>query len=167
MLDSDDYFREKKIKSIIEFFKKDKNLKFIQDVPYMQKEKKLMTLKNKFFFFTIWPSFYPTSCIAMKRDFFKNFLRFIESTKFPNLEIDARLCIYAFLTKKLIFCEKNFTIYNYDSYGITSKYKKFSFNWWKKRREAFEYMKILMKKLNIKFIPGPDYYLTKIINIFI
>ena len=58
-------------------------------------------------------------------------------------------------------------IYNYDENGISSKYKKFSKFWWKKRNEAFEYMISLMKKFNTKSRLGPDYYLTKIINLFV
>jgi len=65
------------------------------------------------------------------------------------------------LTKKCL------TIYNYDENGISSKYKKFSKNWWKKRDEAFSYMIFLMKKFDIKLFLGPDFYLTKIINFFI
>ena len=62
---------------------------------------------------------------------------------------------------------KNLTIYNFDYSGITSKYKKFSFNWWKKRSEAFDFMKILMKEKKLKFIPSLDYFITKLINFFI
>ena len=56
--------------------------------------------------------------------------------------------------------------YNFDQHGITSKYKKFSLLWWKKRSEAFEYTKFLTKKLNKKFFKGPDYYITKLVNFF-
>ena len=63
--------------------------------------------------------------------------------------------------------KKNLTIYNFDYLGITSKYKKFSLNWWKKRGEAFDFMKILMKKMKLKFIPSLDYFVTKVINFFI
>ena len=65
------------------------------------------------------------------------------------------------------FTKKCLTIYNYDENGISSKYKKFSKNWWKKRDEAFSYMIFLMKKFDIKLFLGPDFYLTKIINFFI
>ena len=92
---------------------------------------------------------------------------YVLGKKFPNLEIDARLCIFAFLSKSFKTYQKNLTIYNFDYSGITSKYKKFSFNWWLKRNEAFDFMKILMKKMKLKFIPSLDYFLTKLINFFI
>ncbi len=167
LLDSDDFFLKSKIKFIQNKFKEDKKLNFIQDRPYSNQKKSSIKLKKKNHLFSIWPSFYPTSCIALRRNFFKNFLKLSYSKKFPNLEIDARLCIYAHLIQEFKTINKILTVYNYDQYGITSKYKKFSVNWWKKRNEAFEYMKILMKRMNIKFIFSFDYYFTKSINFFI
>ena len=90
-------------------------------------------------------------------------MNFIRKNEFPNLEIDARLAIYAYLNEEFLITNKSFTIYNQHGSGISSRYKKFSKYWWKKRNEAFTYMIILMKKFNIKIYPGPDYYLTKII----
>ena len=151
----------------MKLFNQDKKLKFIQDIPYSSKDKSTIKLKYKNHFFSIWPSFYPTSTISVRKEFFLKFLNYLEPKKFPNLEIDARLCIFAFLSKSFKICQKSLTIYNFDCLGITSKYKKFSFNWWQKRGEAFDYMKILMKKMKLKFIPSLDYYVTKLINFFI
>ena len=81
----------------------------------------------------------------MRRDFFIKFLKYAKVNRFPNLEIDARLSIYAHLTNNFNVLNDSLTIYNYDNKGITSKYKKFSINWWKKRYEAFEYYKYLSK----------------------
>ncbi len=167
LIDSDDYFKASKLKDIIAYFKKNKKINFIQDKPKSNNIKKKFILKNKTDSFTIWPSFYPTSCVAIKRKFFIDFLKLSKEGKFSNLEIDARLCIYAFLKNEYRSIKKNLTIYNYDNHGISSHYKKFSFNWWKKRKEAFDYMKILMKKMNKEFIPGYDYYFTKLVNYFI
>ena len=71
-------------------------MNFIQDTPSFSKQKIKFELKKKNHSVSIWPSFYPTSCIVVKRDFFKNFLKFSECKKFPNLEVDARLCILLF-----------------------------------------------------------------------
>ena len=166
LLDSDDVFKKNKINEINRIFQRDKKIDFIQDTPYETFYKKKKLLKKKNHFFSIWPSFYPTSCIAFKRKFFDNFLKVLKKNKFSNLEIDARLSIYAYIKKQFYITEKCLTIYNYDETGISSKYKKFSKFWWKKRKEAFEYMILLMKKFNIKSYFGPDYYLTKIINLF-
>ncbi len=167
LLDSDDYFKKNKITNIIRLFKKDKKLNFIQDIPYSSEKKSIIKLRYKSHFYTIWPSFYPTSCITVRKNFFLKFLNYLEPKKFPNLEIDARLCIFAFLNKSFKIYKKNLTIYNFDHLGITSKYKKFSFKWWKKRGEAFDYMKLLMKKMKLKFVPSLDYYVTRLINFFI
>ena len=167
LLDGDDVFRKNKLSEINKIFKKNKKIHFIQDTPLISFNKKRMLLKKKGHFFSIWPSFFPTSCIAFKRSFFLKFLKVLKKEQFPNLEIDARLSIYAYLKNQLFFSKKCLTIYNYDKIGISSKYKKFGKFWWKKRNEAFKYMKFLFKKFNIRFLPGPDYYLTKIINFFI
>ena len=167
LLDSDDMFRKNKLFEISKIFKKNKKINFIQDTPLINLFKKRMLLKKKKFFFSIWPSFFPTSCITFKRSFFQNFLKVLRKNEFPNLEIDARLSIYAHIRKQFFLTKKCLTIYNYDENGISSKYKKFSKNWWKKRDEAFSYMIFLMKKFKIKLFLGPDFYLTKIINFFI
>ena len=167
LLDSDDEFKKNKIVEINKIFKQNNKINFVQDTPLETLHKKKKILRKKKHFFSIWPSFYPTSCIAFKRNFFANFLKVLEKNKFSNLEIDARLSIYAHIKKQFFITKKCLTIYNYDENGITSKYKKFSKFWWKKRNEAFEYMISLMKKFNTKSRLGPDYYLTKIINLFV
>ena len=167
LLDGDDQFKKNKILSIFKEFKLNKSLKFIQDKPYLSEKKKYMLLKKKSHLFSIWPSFYPTSCMTLKRSFLKQFFKYIQKNNYPNLEIDARLAMFAYLKKEFCVFKKNLTIYNYDEFGITSNYKKYSKNWWKKRKEAFDYLKILSKKLNMKYDTGPDYYITKLINFFI
>ena len=167
LLDSDDMFKKNKLVEINEIFKKNEKINFIQDTPLKSFSKKRMLLKKKKHFFSIWPSFFPTSCIAFKRSFFLKFLTVLRKNEFPNLEIDARLSIYAHLKKQFFVSRKCLTIYNYDETGISSKYKKFSKSWWKKRDEAFKYMIFLIKKFNTRLFLGPDYYLTKIINFFI
>ena len=165
LLDSDDEFKKDKLKKIIKLIKNNKKLNIIQDKPYIKKKNKVMNLKKKNHFFSIWPSIYPTSCIAVKKNYFKKFLKFIESKKYPHLEIDSRLVIYAFLKNDLKILNKSYTIYNYDFTGISSNYKKFSQNWWKKRNEAFDYMNFLTKKFKLNFRKGPDFLITKLINL--
>ena len=167
LLDSDDIFKKNKIFEITKIFEKNKKIDFIQDTPFKSLTKKKMTLKKKRHYFSIWPSFFPTSCIAFKRSFFLDFLKVLKRDKFSNLEIDARLSIFAHIKNQFLITDKCLTIYNYDHTGISSKYKKFNKYWWKKRREAFEYMIFLMKKLKIKLYLGPDFYFTKLINFFI
>jgi glycosyltransferase involved in cell wall biosynthesis len=166
-LDGDDLFKKKKIKDIFKIFKKDKKLNFLQDMPFLRDQNKLMVLKKRNHFFSIWPRFYPTSTIVVRRKFLLEFLKFSQKGKFSNLEIDARLSMFAFLKKNFLIINKSFTIYNYDKLGITSNYKKYHTLWWVKRNEAFNYFIFLHKKLNIRFSHGIDFFLTRLINIFI
>ena len=167
LLDGDDTFKKNKLSSIFNLFLKNRNLYFIQDTPFLTNKNEMMYLKSKKHHYSIWPKFYPTSCIALRRKFFVNFLKFLEKNKYPNLEIDARLSIFAFQKNKFFITKKNLTNYNYDPSGISSGYIKFSISWWKKRNEAFDYLMILNKKLKIKFYYSIDYFFTKIINFFI
>ena len=164
-LDSDDEYKTNKLSKIFNMFKKDKNLKFIQDTPFLKSSKRFGKLKNKITLFTIWPSFFPTSCIAVRKNFLIKFFKLSMKNNFPNLEIDARLSIFAYLVDEFQITNKSLTLYNYDQEGITSRYNKFSILWWKKRNEAFEYTKYLTKKLKLNFYRGPDYYITKLINL--
>ena len=166
LLDSDDEFKINKLSKVFSMFENDKNLKFIQDTPFLTSSKKVAKLKSKISLFTIWPSFFPTSCIAIRKNFLKKFFKLAMKDKFPNLEIDARLSIFAFLMNEFKITNKSLTYYNYDQNGITSRYNKFNILWWKKRNEAFEYTKFLTKRLKLNFYRGPDYYITKIINLF-
>ena len=164
LLDSDDEYKLNKLSKVLKMFKTDPNLKFIQDTPYLKSSKKVAKLKNKISLFTIWPSFFPTSCIAIRKNFLKDFFKVAMKHEYPNLEIDARLSIFASLKNEFKVSNKILTNYNYDQSGITSRYNKFSILWWKKRNEAFEYTKFLSKKLKLNFYIGPDYLITKIIN---
>ncbi len=166
-LDGDDFFKRNKISSIFKIFEMNQNIDFIQDVPYLENKKIFKTLKIKKHKISIWPQFYPTSCISLRRKFMLDFLNHIKKNNFENLEIDARLSMFAFLKKKFLVLNKSFTVYNFDKSGITSGYKKFSISWWKKRNEAFNYLFILHKKLRLKFFYSMDFYFTRFINFFI
>ena len=165
-LDGDDQFKKNKLKTFVKIFENDKNINFIHDKPYLFYERRRLKLKKKLHFFSIWPSIYPTSCIAIKKSYLVDFLKVVDKNNYPNLEIDARLFIFAYLNKDLNSTNKSYTIYKKDFYGISSNYKKFSIKWWKKRYEGFEFMKNSSSKLNYKFLKGPDYFLTKMLNQF-
>ena len=165
LLDSDDIFTKNKLKKIFLYFKKNFNKKFVVNLPYGKKNFYLKKVNPNE---SIWPTVLPTSCISFKRDFFKNYLRFIKKNNFYNLEIDSRLMIYAhhYCNDFNILHEK-LTKYVADEKGISSKYRKFSLNWWLKRNEAFQYLMFILKKRKKYFIYSSDYYLTKVINFLI
>ena len=167
LLDSDDEYKKSKILNICKLFKKNKKLKFIQDTPIDSSTKKKLFLKKRKSIGTVWPRFFPTSTIAVRKNYFKNFLKVILPKKFPNLEIDARISIYSHLKKEFSSIKQSYTIYNTNSNGITSNYKKYRKKWWIKRMEAFNYMQHLLKIFKIEFKKGPDFYLTRFINFFL
>ncbi len=167
LLDGDDFFKKNKVSSIFQIFNKNKNIDFLQDIPYLKDKKTFQNLKIKKHDFSIWPQFYPTSCISLRRKFFTSFLKYIKNKNFENLEIDARVSMFAHLHKKFLVLNKSFTVYNFDKNGISSRYKKYSINWWKKRNEAFSYLLILHNKLRLNFLYSMDFYLTRFINFFI
>jgi len=167
LLDSDDEYKKSKILNICKLFKKNKILKFIQDTPIDSSTKKKLFLKKRKSIGTVWPRFFPTSTIAVRKNYFKNFLKVILPKKFPNLEIDARISIYSHLKKEFSSVKQSYTIYNTNSNGITSNYKKYRKKWWIKRMEAFNYMQHLLKIFKIEFKKGPDFYLTRFINFFL
>jgi len=163
-LDSDDYFKKNKIKEVVKKFKINSRLQFIQDTPIFINNKKQYKFRYKNTKYTIWPRFYPTSTIAIRRNFFLEAKKFLNISKFPNLEVDARICIYAYLSKKFFITKKKYTFYRDDTLGISSNYKKFSINWWKKRKEAYQFMFDIMKKKKIKVKKGLDYYITNFLG---
>tara|TARA_B100000242_G_C43000288_1_gene464695 strand:+ start:150 stop:932 length:783 start_codon:yes stop_codon:yes gene_type:complete len=166
-LDADDSFKINKLSQICKVFKNDKKLNFLQDTPLNSLTNTKMIFSKRKSQFTIWPRFYPTSSMVVRKTFFKKFLKLIQPNKFPNLEIDARFSIYTYLKKEFKIINKCYTRYNFDPKGITSNYKKYNKSWWVKRLEAFNYMQYISKKLKVNFKKGPDYYLTKLINFFI
>ena len=63
-----------------------------------------------------------------------------------------------------IIIQKNLTYYLLDENGISSKYKKFNYIWFKKRYQTHKFL----KKLSIKKNPYKfDYFLTNIIFKFL
>ena len=167
LLDGDDFFKKNKISSIFKIFKENQDIDFLQDIPFLKNKKFFEKLKIKKHNFSIWPQFHPTSCISFRRKFFLDFLKFIKKNSFENLEIDARLSMFAFLKGRFKILNKSLTFYNFDKSGISSRYKKFNTSWWKKRNEAFSYLLFLHKKMKLKFVYSMDFYLTKLINFFI
>jgi len=109
----------------------------------------------------------PTSCISFRNNFFREFIKKIKNKSFPNLEIDARLIIYAYHYKKdfnILF--KRLTYYVKSLNSISSNYSKFSKNWWFKRKEAFDYLQIVNNTKKFNFFKSIDYSLTVVIYYF-
>ena len=165
LLDADDYFNKSKIKNINDIFKSRNKVNVIFDIPTIKnknnyKKLKIKTKKTK----NIWPTIIPTSSIAMRRSFFRQFLRSDDLRKFNLLEIDFRINVLAFnILKNFLVLNKNLTYYRVTKNSIMDNTKKYSKKWWLKRKQAHEYMFKLFKK-NKVYYKNLDFSVTNILN---
>ena len=67
-LDGDDYFNKNKITSFMKFLKKNKKIKFLQDLPILLSNNKKLKVKEKKYKYTIWPTVIPTSSICVEKN---------------------------------------------------------------------------------------------------
>ncbi len=168
-LDSDDFFMKSKVKEIVNLFLKKKELSIIFDNPIIFFSAK-KNYKKKFtnpFLKKKWPNFPPQSCISIKREFLTKVFSQIDSNKFNLLTLDFRLASYAYLVfKNFYITDKYLTYYFQNLFGESLvKFKKFNANWWERRLQAHQYINIIVK--NKKFKLSLDYFITKIIVVFI
>ena len=164
LLDSDDLFKPNKLKKINSYFNLNPKKLFVANFP---ETKKTFLLKRIRTSRSTWPTVFPTSCISFKRKFFIEFLKNCKKNEFPNLEIDARLIIFAHhFYDDLNIVRDKLTKYTYDRRGISSLYKKYSLSWWLKRSEAFEYLRFILNKRKTKFITSLDFYITIMTSFF-
>ena len=164
LLDSDDVFEKNKLKEINSYFHQNHKVELLANLP---NDKSYFKLKRKVVNNNIWPSIFPTSCISFRRKFFKNYNDFLKINKFSNLEIDARLIMYSYYKNNFDIIEKKLTKYITDKKGISAIYKKFSINWWFKRKEAFDYLVFILEKRNLVFSKSLDYYITNLVYFFL
>ena len=168
LLDSDDFFKKNKIERIVSYFNKYPNKNLVCDTPYLYFKKghikKFINKEKKNFY--IWPTTFPTSSINLRKSFLKECFNNIFPKMFSQIEIDFRILVFAEKIKNdLNIISSNLTYYYQNPNGILSKYKKFSFYWWKKRFEAYEFMEFFYKKNNIKFIKTLDYKITYLMSL--
>ena len=76
-LDSDDYFKKRKVELLIKKFKSNKKFDLIFDLPIFKfKNKEIKkNFKQKKFIISSWPRFTPQSCISVRRDFAKEIFK--------------------------------------------------------------------------------------------
>jgi glycosyltransferase involved in cell wall biosynthesis len=159
LLDSDDFFHKSKIQSIVNYFEKNQNIEFVQNLPIIKYKKNSFYKMNKNNFFSFWPYLAPESCISFRKNFMNNFIRknrFVFQ-KYDLVWLGFRLGVYAYFIEKKFGCmEKNLTYY--ESLGESKKYSFMNHNWLFRRKQSFEYLKKVSKK-NIN--KNLDYFLTK------
>ena len=170
-LDSDDFFDKKKIEIVLKKFKSQKHISFVMDKPFLyfdKKNKYTMKIKDRNQLLIPWPQISSQSCIAVKKKYLKKVLEKIKIKKFPSVWFDFRLTLQVFLDfKNINFIDKNLTFYQQSSTAVSSNYKKFSLNWWKRRKEAHNFYLYLCKKNKINPKISIDYIFTLMINLFL
>ncbi len=168
-LDSDDYFHEKKIETLVNYFKNNDKTKIVFDLPINVYENSNYIEKgNKNLFKTYWPFIHPTSCITIKKEIFNKLFESISSKEFTDVWMDLRICIYAqYILKNFDRINENLTYYRRTGSNVSSKFKKYSKNWWKRRGQAHQYFYSFCINNNIRFEKNLDYLLTKFICSFI
>ncbi len=157
LMDSDDFFRKDKLKIINREFK-NQSISSLYNFPDTKKIQFVYKKKNSD---TVWPTIFPTSCITITKNSFKIFEKYIQKSKYLNLEIDARLIIFfKFYFNEYNILSQKLTTYNFAYNSITSKIRKFSIRWWQRRFEAFQYLKYILSERKKKFKITPDYLIT-------
>ena len=168
-LDSDDFFHEKKVETIVNYFKNNSETKILFDLPInLYKNSNNNERGDKYFFKTYWPFIHPTSCITIKKEVVDELFTSISTEDFTDVWMDFRICIYAqYILKNFQKVNENLTYYRRTENNISSNFRKFSKNWWKRRSQAHEYFHIFCEDNNIKFKKNLDYILTKLVCLFI
>ena len=172
-LDSDDFYSKNKIKFIVDYFEKNKNSNIVFDLPIYvyENNKKSKTTKHNFKLRNknIWPKSPPQSCISIKRNFFNRYYKDINNKHFSMLTLDFRLAVLGnVILNEFSVLNKNLTYYFQDSKGESlSKFKKFSINWWHRRRQAHVYTRFISKKYKIQHNLSFDFIMTKIISLIL
>lgn len=168
-LDSDDFFDKRKIYEMMKVYNLNKKFQLLFDLPiekYGNKKIKI-NFKNKIFQRS-WPFFVPTSCVSIKKKFFFKVYKEICINKFPDIWFDFRIGVASFYKfKQFNFLKKNFTIYRKTNQNVSSNFKHFSQAWWKRRKQAHNFIKYFLKKKQIKRSINLDYLLTQFINLIL
>ena len=169
LLDSDDYFQKKKVEKIVEYFKRNKEAEIVFDYPLIVENKNIYKDKNKSKIIkTYWPYIHPTSCISIKRNCFHKLLDLISYENFTDVWIDLRICLYSkYILKDFHIFNENLTYYRKTLSNISSKFGKFSNNWWKRRKQAHEFFQKFAADNGLDFNKNLDFFVTKIICKFL
>ena len=164
-LDSDDYFHKEKLEKIVDKFETKKNLKIIYDFPIIfGNKKKINQRKKNKLLKTYWDYIHPTSCITIKKDFVQSIFDLIKDENYTDIWMDLRIHFCTkYLTNDYLILDENLTYYRQSYENISSKFKKFSKNWWKRRKNAHEYFLSFAKNNNLIIDKNFDYKLTKFI----
>ena len=169
LLDSDDLFKKNKIKTVVNKFSKNKKISSLFDLPIYKYSNKLKFIKNKKKIISnFWPFIPPQSCIVMKREKFKEIIKKINFNLFPDIWMDFRIGMYLkYIKKDFYILDQNLTYYRQSQEMISANFKFLSFAWWKRRKQAHDYVQYFFDKNKINHQRNLDYLLTNLIYFFI
>lgn len=169
LLDSDDYFKNEKIEKVVHYFQDNQKAKIVFDYPIVVEGDKIYNVKARNNLFkTYWPYIHPTSCISIKRDCFSKLIKFISIKDFTDVWIDLRICLFSkYILKESHVLNENLTFYRKTSSNVSSKFAKFSKNWWKRRRQSHQFFQKFAEDNKLTFSKNFDFFLTKIICKFL
>ena len=167
-LDSDDFYKKDKVKKIVKYFEKNKNINFVCDKPYIYFNRRKFykyILKPRGTHITPWPRFSPQSCISVRRNYLKKIFNKIKIRKYPTIWFDFRISFQSYIDfRKINFINKYLTYYQQSNSSASSKYKRFSKKWWIRRKEAHDFASYLMKKNSKKITKNLDEIVTNTFN---
>ena len=162
-LDSDDFFKQDKITTILKII--NKNLSPIYfDLPIFYFNNKNYNKKKflqKKFILSPWPRFSPQSCICLRKNYLDKIFKIIFIKRFPDVWMDFRIAIYSYVQFNHInIVKKYLTYYQQSQFQVSNKYKFLSKKWWERRYQAHEYFNYVCKKLNKKSFYSLDFFVT-------
>ena len=168
-LDSDDYFGKNKVEKVISYFQSNSHKNVLFDLPTIVREKKHLKKKGSLKLLkTYWPYIHPQSCISIKRKIADKMFKLIEYQKYTDVWMDFRICLYSkYILNEYNSINENLTYYRQTNTNISSGFKKYSLNWWKRRKEAHSYLFNFAKDNNFKVSKNLDFIVTKLMNNFI
>jgi len=139
------------------------------DLPIYKYKNELKFIKNKKKIISnYWPYIPPQSCITIKRDDFIIMFKKINFNLFPDIWMDFRVGLYQkYIKKDFNVLDKNLTYYRQSQDMISSNFKFLSFAWWRRRKQAHDYVQYFFDKNKINHQRNLDYLLTNLIHFFI
>ena len=168
-LDSDDYFEKNKVEKVVSYFQNNSDKNILFDLPIIVKDKKFFKKKNSSKLLkTYWPYIHPQSCISIKRKIADKMFKLIEYQKYNDVWMDFRICSYSkYILNEYNSINENLTYYRQTDTNISSGFRKYSLNWWRRRKEAHSYLFNFAKDNNFKVSKNLDFIVTKFMNNFI
>ena len=115
-----------------------------------------------------WGFIHPTSCISVRKKFIFENYKLLTINDYHDIWMDLRILIYSkFFFDNYSQLTENLTYYRQIEGNISSKFKKYSKNWWLRRSQAHNFLFFITKNKNIKIKKNLDYFLTKILSYLI